>query len=262
MTCRNSPAIRAAVFDFDGTLFDTREAIVHSFQAALAERGHAPVAREAILRRIGRPLFEMFLRLVPGVAGPEVEQLIEAYRRAFAPVAVALSRPIEGLDRCVCDLKAAGVRLAIVTHRLSDGARLILDGFRLGSAFDAVFGLEHLERLKPDPTPIRQALGAVGIPPAQAVVVGDTPDDMRAGRAAGTWTVGIAARPRRRRLLLDAGAHRTARTLVSVSRWVVPARSRHLSALRRAPAGRQSCRDVTMSSAVLKMPSGPADRSS
>jgi pyrophosphatase PpaX len=59
----------------------------------------------------------------------------------------------------------------------------------LDSFFDVVVGLESCARHKPDPEPVRIALGRLGIAPNTAVFVGDSPHDMTAGRAAGVRTV-------------------------------------------------------------------------
>lgn len=208
--------VRAVVFDFDGTLFDTTGAIVHAFQAALAQGGHSPVETSAIVARIGRPLYEMFPALVPGLDAAGVEASIAAYREAFGPVAVRMSRPMPGFHECMERLRAAGARLAIVTHRLSDGARAILDGFGAAEWFDALIGLELLRRPKPAPDPLWQALDWLGVDPDHAAAVGDTPDDMRAARAAGIFAVGVPTGPHPAASLRAAGARVIVSTLAEL----------------------------------------------
>ncbi len=223
MTRRSAWNVRAVVFDFDGTLFDTREVIVRAFQSALRACGYPAAPRPMIERLIGRPLSEMIQTLRPGMDAEGVENFIRAYRRAFAPVAAALAKPTRGMVTCLDVLRQRGVRLAIVTHRLSDGARLILDAHGLTGWFDVLLGLEHIERLKPDPAPLHQALERLAVEPANAAAVGDTPDDMRAGRAAGMWTIGVAGRRRRAEWLKDAGAHRVVRDFVGLQRVLIGA---------------------------------------
>jgi phosphoglycolate phosphatase-like HAD superfamily hydrolase len=98
------------------------------------------------------------------------------------------------------------VALAIATHRSETGARQILQGFGLLDRFPVLVGLERIRRTKPDPEPVLLALRELGVEPASAAMVGDTPDDMRAGRAAGARTVGVTTGIHSRVTMENAGA--------------------------------------------------------
>lgn len=198
--------IRAVVFDFDGTLFDATDAIVHSFNAALTRHGKPALPRETILPRIGRPLYEMFPALEPDASGPRAGSYIAAYREAFGPVAVSHTRPLPGLETCLEALRREGLRIAIATHRSGRGAVQILEGFGLRGYFDAIVALEHIERVKPDPDPVLKALALVRVDPQAAAMVGDTPDDIQAGRAAGALAIGVVTGAHSRDALQAAGA--------------------------------------------------------
>ena len=200
------PAPAAAVFDFDGTLFDASDAICHSLNAALVAHGRAPLARGEILPRIGRPLYEIFQSLEPGASPERVQGLIQAYREAFWPVCVRMTRPLPGLRECLDRLRSAGTRLAIATNRSERGARFILEGFGLGGHFEVIVALEHVTRVKPDPQSILLAVGHLGLAAEQAWMVGDTPDDMRAGRAAGALSIGVTTGAHSDVALREAGA--------------------------------------------------------
>jgi phosphoglycolate phosphatase len=67
--------------------------------------------------------------------------------------------------------------------------------------------LEHVAKVKPDAEPVLKACAQLGVPPEQAVMVGDTPDDMRAGRAAGAMAVGVTTGAHSAAVLREAGAH-------------------------------------------------------
>ena len=200
-------------FDFDGTLFDATDAIVHSFNAALVRHGRPALPRGAILPWIGRPLYEVFPGLEPDAAGDRLDAYIEAYREAFWPVAVSHTRPLPGLAGCLESLRADGIRLAIATHRSERGAHQILEGFGLRHHFMAIVALEHIVRTKPDPEPVLKALSLVGVDPGAAAMIGDTPDDVRAGRAAGALAVGVTTGAHPRGVLVEAGADFVLETL-------------------------------------------------
>ena len=204
--------IRAVIFDFDGTLFDASDAICHSFNAALRAHGHPELPREAILPCIGRPLKDMFPIFHPGLAPERVHALIDAYREAFWPVCVGMTRPLPGLVRCLDALRGR-TRMAIATNRTEQGARMILEGFGLGDRFEGIVAIEHVRRTKPDPEAVERARGLLGAAAAATAMIGDTPDDILAGRAAGVWAVGVTTGAFDRRALNDAGAHLVLETL-------------------------------------------------
>lgn len=196
--------IRAVVFDFDGTLFDASDAICHSINAARAAHALAPLARADILPRIGKPLYEIFQTLEPAAPPARVQSHVDAYRAAFEPVCLKLTRELPGLRACLDGLRGR-VGLAIATNRSGRGAQYILDGFGLND-FRVIVALEHVAKVKPDAEPVRKACAGLGVPPAHAVMVGDTPDDMHAGRAAGAYAVGVTTGAHSAAALRAAGA--------------------------------------------------------
>lgn len=183
------PSLDTVLFDFDGTLMDASEAICESFRAALGRQG-PEVSDLRIRGMIGRPLREMFLVVRPFATDGEVDELVARYREVFLPMSAQASRPLPGAIDLVRMLEGTK-RLGIVTTRLSDGALRMLRAHDLLDAFGCVIGLEHVERPKPDPQPIHRALERLGGVPERTLMVGDTPDDIHAGRLAGTATVGV-----------------------------------------------------------------------
>jgi len=216
------PGIRAVVFDFDGTLFDASDAICHALNAALAAHGRAPLPREEILPRIGRPLVEIFQALSPGAPPAAVQSHVAAYRAAFWPVSLSRTRMLPGLRACLDRLRGR-VGLAIATNRTERGARFILEGFGFDGCFDVIVALEHVRRVKPDPEAVRLACERLAVPPAQALMVGDTPDDVAAGRAAGAATLGVTTGAHDRTALAAAGADAVAESLAELPALLIPA---------------------------------------
>ncbi len=207
--------IRAVIFDFDGTLFDATEAICHALNAALAAHGRAPLPRAEILPRIGRPLYEIFQALEPGAPPERVQSHVDAYRSAFWPVCLTHTRELPGLRAGLEGLRGK-VGLGIATNRSERGARYILEGFGFSADFAVIVALEHVQQVKPHPEAVLSACAQLGVTPAQALMVGDTPDDMRAGRAAGAAAVGVTTGAYDRAALLAAGASEVISTLADL----------------------------------------------
>ena len=183
--------IRAVLFDFDGTLFDSFDAIVFAFNAALERHGRPPAPRDRIAALIGRPLAEMFPAIAADADPAAVEALIEAYREAFLPICVPMSRLLPGARETVAALRDAGLLLGIATNRTGAGARYMLRGFGLDEAFQDVVGFGDVARGKPDPESLRRLMRTFDARPEETIMVGDAPLDIEAGRNAGALTVGI-----------------------------------------------------------------------
>ncbi len=184
--------IRALIFDFDGTLIDASIPICRSFNAALERFGAEPVEEVEIRKLIGKPLREMFPAVVPSIGPDEIEQLIDYYRESFRPMAAALSRPMPGLKAMLAHFHP-NTKLGIATSRMSDGAQIILGALQVLDQFDVVIGLQDVDNAKPHPEPVLKALDALQTEPAHAIMVGDIPADIEAGKRAGTHTVGMVS---------------------------------------------------------------------
>jgi len=180
------------VFDFDGTLMDTREAIVASVQYALAAGG-LPVPEEAaIWRRVGTGLHQV-LGGLSGFApeGPEVARLAEAYLARFDEEAPGRTRLIEGVGEALARLQAAGARLAIATNRGRPSLMRILEEHGLAAAFPCIVTSTCVARPKPAPDMLERILGHFGAAAERALMIGDTVVDVRLGQAAGVDTCAV-----------------------------------------------------------------------
>jgi pyrophosphatase PpaX len=152
------------------------------------------VPDEALLRAgIGLPLIEQ-MRILDGARWQE---LYDAYIEHNAAVHDQLLRPYPGVTELLAGLRGQGRRLGVVTSKRRETARQGLELLGLGE-FDVLVGFEDTEAHKPGPEPLLLALELLGAGPEQAVYVGDTAWDVRAGRAAGLATIavswGVAAR--------------------------------------------------------------------
>jgi pyrophosphatase PpaX len=184
--------IRALVFDFDGTLVDASVPICIAFNAALERSGRGALPESRIRGMIGRPLRDMFPMAEPGLAPDTIDLLITYYREAFRPIAPRLSKPMPGLERMLNHFHP-GTKLGIATSRMSDGAQQILGAMNCLDRFDVIVGLQDVEHAKPHPEPVLKVLAALEVQPEQAVMVGDIPEDMLAGKSAGAHAVGMVS---------------------------------------------------------------------
>jgi len=175
------------LFDLDGTLIDTIELILSSARYAF-DGWHRGVPSDAEwIRGIGTPLVAQ----LRGFAGDDEEltQLLTRYRDYQREHHDRLTRCYADVPDVVGRLAAEGYRLGIVTSKATSIAHQSLDFVGLDGYFETVIGYDDTARHKPEPDPVLAALSRLGVHAREAVFVGDSPHDLKAGAAAGVVTV-------------------------------------------------------------------------
>jgi phosphoglycolate phosphatase-like HAD superfamily hydrolase len=193
------------IFDFDGTLVDTSEVITTTFNRVLEEQGCAVWAKDDVRRMIGRPLRDMFYAVRPDAKSEWIDECVEAYRRIFYPLSRPLSCPMPGLVEHLPGL-AEQYRLGIATSRTVHGAVYLLDHLEFTPLFRSIIGIDSVEQSKPHREPLHKAAEEMGVPIERCLMIGDTRDDIEAGKNAGMRTIGISLYADRRKELQGCGA--------------------------------------------------------
>lgn len=181
----------AVLLDWDGTLVDTREALLRSYHEVTTALLGAPFPvteqeRAWILPLRGVDSFPL-LSDDPKV----VRALAEGFHAAYLRLAPTVVRPFPGARELLVDLRAAGVATAVVTSKTGERLMRDIELCGLEDAVDLLVNGEDVVRAKPDPEGILLALSRLGAAAADAVMVGDSPVDVAAGRAAATATIGL-----------------------------------------------------------------------
>jgi pyrophosphatase PpaX len=172
----------AVLFDLDGTLIDTYRLYLECYRRALEPHlGYAPTDAEIAARR---PASER--RFLLDWIGEDAGDACHAeMRRLYGELYPAIA---EGIYECVPEMLAAlrsgGLRLGIVTGKGREAWEATRTVSDIGP-FEVVVTDDDVHAAKPDPGGLLAAAEALGIAPEQAVYVGDSTVDMRAGRAAG-----------------------------------------------------------------------------
>ncbi len=180
--------IQAVLFDLDGTLIDTNELIIQTFQTVLDERFPGKYSRETILPFLGPPLYETFQQVDP----TQVDDLIEAYRKWNMENHDAMVQTFPGVVETLEHLHARGIKLAIVSTKRNEMIERALNLMNVRQYFTAVIGLDDVKNAKPDPEPVQLALSKLEVKPEHALMVGDNFHDIVAARAAGVDSVAVA----------------------------------------------------------------------
>ena len=183
--------LAAALFDFDGTLVDTTEMIFQSMRHATSSvLGRDNFSREELLANVGQPL----PRQMEILDAEKAELLLGAYRAHHEEHHDALIAEFPGVDEALDRLRAAGVRVVVVTSKRRRSVEMALEKFPgLDLVVDLFVTMEDTREHKPHPEPLLKGLELAGdVPREKAVYVGDSPFDVQAAKAAGLTSVAVS----------------------------------------------------------------------
>jgi phosphoglycolate phosphatase len=182
---------KVVIFDYDGTLFDTRPAIVHCIQRAFAACGRPIPMLEAIAGtvRTGLPLQETFFILDKNLSTERaaLNEIVGTYRKIYLDESAPLAKPFVGVRDALQDIHARGTKCVVVSNKGIAAIRQSLDQSQLGSFIDLVFGDEPGLPKKPDPAIVVDHILPRYAPLQceQILVVGDTEIDILLAKRAG-----------------------------------------------------------------------------
>lgn len=178
---------KLCVFDFDGTLVDTREFIVQAFEYTLAKHGLEAHSREDILSKIGKPL-NIDYQTITGLS--DTEELC-ATHRSFQNEHQDLVVLFPGIRETLLQLRERGIKIVVSTtgSKLTSVASMEQVGI-LGE-LDLVLSVEDVIAPRPDPDCIRKSMEQFSLLPEHTVMIGDRAIDIEAGKNIGVTTVGV-----------------------------------------------------------------------
>ncbi len=189
-------ALRAVLFDLDGTLLDTAEDIGRAHNRALAEQLVAPLAQARIRELIGRgaPLLvqRVVARLPPRPWPVDAVLLLQRFYFHYdrlSDTGEFVARPYPGVVEGLAQLHARGLRIAVVTNKARHAAATLLAQLQLSDYIEVVVGGDNVAQRKPHPQPLLLACEALRVDAAEALMVGDSAIDVLAARAAGMRVV-------------------------------------------------------------------------
>lgn len=176
--------VTCLLFDLDGTILDTEAVIIDSLQYTIEKyTGRRPSVAE-LAPLFGLPLIDQMRRYLPERA----EEMCDTYVAHNLAAHARLVKPYPGVPETLAELRSRGYRLALVTSKREASARFGLNLFSLGEFFPVMVCADHVTRHKPEPEPVLAAVAALAIEPAAAMMIGDSPWDIAAGRCAGART--------------------------------------------------------------------------
>ena len=199
--------IKAVIFDLDGTVLDTLPDLNACMNEALEKFGCPRISMEETRRYVGHGGLRFAELSLPEDRRAQAEHF---YKDVYCPVHFAcknaLTKVFEGEADCLAALRAAGIKLAIVTNKSQPAATALAQTLLAPYGFSVVFGNRDGIPVKPDPASTFEVLKQLGVSPAEAVFVGDGDTDVQTAANAGMRCVSVLWGYRSREQLVRAGA--------------------------------------------------------
>ena len=186
---------RLVLFDLDGTLLDTLDDLSEAVNDAMVRRGLPGHTRQEYMSMVGHGVRNLVKQALPAEI-QEDDSLVDAALADFKAYYTAHidvhTHPYPGMPEVVRKLHEAGVQLAVVSNKFQEGAEYLVGKMFPGIPFATVLGNRPGYPLKPDPEIVGEVLRRTGVRREEAVLVGDSPTDMKTAANGGIDAIAVS----------------------------------------------------------------------
>lgn len=184
--------IKLIIFDFDGTLGDTRRNIILTLRQTMQALGLKVHDEATCGATIGLRLEDGFRQLYPDLDETGIKECATTYRRLFDENKKTLVPALfPGVVETLSELQRRGLTMTIATSRSSKSLHEFLSDMGIAGYMSFIMTGDLVEKGKPDPEPVLKTLAALEADASETLVVGDMPVDILMGRGAGVKTCGV-----------------------------------------------------------------------
>ena len=208
--------IKALIFDLDGTLSDSLTSIAYSANSSLRKEGLSELPRENFRYYAGDGAKELVRRYLKDTKNiscsldpldeANLEHFYRSYMEEFSKYCMYEVKPFPGILELLSELQAEGIRTAVLSNKPDAQTREVVRSLFGDKLIDMVQGQTEEVPRKPAPDGALRIAAAFGLEPSECMYLGDSDTDMKTGRAAGMYTVGVLWGFRNREELLKNGA--------------------------------------------------------
>ena len=185
---------RAAIFDLDGTVAATLEAIAHCANMAICDFGYEAYPIDQFKTFAGDGAHTLIERALKGRGVEDkdtVEKVFARYMEIFAVDCLYNAHPYEGIPELLKSLREKGIKTAVLSNKPHPESIKTVDGILPKGSFDLIRGVIDGCPKKPAPDGAFAIAKEFGVEPSECIYLGDTNTDMKTGKSAGMFTIGV-----------------------------------------------------------------------
>lgn len=183
-------SIELVIFDLDGTIIDSLDDLTAATNYMLSELGRGELSKSEVRELVGQGAKRLVERALPGVSPEELERGLGLFLAYNEEHIADRTRLYPGVVGTLETLRRQGRRLAVISNKNVALCRKVLHTLQTEKFFTSVIGADSLPFRKPSPQPVLKLLEEYGVAPGNAIIIGDSINDIAAGKAAGVVTVG------------------------------------------------------------------------
>ena len=185
---------KCCIVDLDGTLLDTVASLAHSANRAMEKFGLPPQPVERYKYFAGDGQIELIKRCVIASGDTYLTnfyKVLHEYIKLFEKDCIYEVKPYDGITELTCWLKANNIKIAVLTNKQHDNALYVLNSVFGENYFDFILGQDDTHEKKPSRTGVDIILRKMNVKEDECIYIGDTNTDMKTGKNAGLFTVGV-----------------------------------------------------------------------
>lgn len=185
--------IQAVIFDLDGTLVNTLHSIAHFANEALRKYGCPTIPVEQYRYLVGRGadnLVKGMLQTVQADVDALFQQVRDYYNETYDNDSLYLAQVYDGIPELIAYLKEKGIQIAVLSNKPHRTTVKIIDAF-FPEQVDICYGKREGVARKPDPAAVFEIVKELKVEKQNCIYVGDTSTDMKTGKNAGLFTIGV-----------------------------------------------------------------------
>lgn len=187
------PALKAFIFDLDGTLIDSLADIAESINRMLDARGYPRCEQGVFKQMVGDGMEKLVERALPQAVRSEelIRICVEEYRANYDMLWNAQTRPYPGVVAMLAELKGRGMRLGVISNKAHRFTVPMTEHFFGKACFDHILGQRAEVPRKPAPDGAHEMAAFLGMKTDELAYVGDSGIDMAFAKGSGMKAVGV-----------------------------------------------------------------------
>jgi phosphoglycolate phosphatase len=182
--------VKLIILDLDGTIIDSLADLTDATNHMLSEMGRDKLSGQQVRKLVGQGARKLAERAMPDADSAEIECALEIFLSYNASHIADKTTLYPGVRETLTALQESGFHLAVISNKNVALCHQVIATLGVTDFFEAVMGADTMNFRKPSPEPIFKLLRDLALSPTNAVMVGDSINDIAAGNAAGVVTVG------------------------------------------------------------------------